>query len=641
MRDSSHEAEVTSVDDPKAVLLSISDILKESRSSSSSPWHLALVQRERVWTPFEAAMLLDSLLEGYPIGSFLLCRAKNTKVHELADRSVRDAEESSWQIIDGQQRLWAILTLFGNGAVDAESDSEFFLKIGSERPRLDPSKKRDEGLRRWISWTEEDLDPFAEHGSGKDTRAEWVSIRKVGKAFFEDSPFPVNQVLASEPAVLDEWLQKVDDEYKGPLPSMNEKVFERVQALAKAWCKESIPVQRVTLHGPEDVYEAFTRINMQGITTNATDVFFAAAKTRWSDAEKCLDRIRGDSGALRRMDALRFVARIAAHDLDYADPIPLHPKRLSDARGKDLVRKMEEFSENDDSIRFIHQTVMQLTSDDFLGYAWWFIDPYLIDDVLAWAVKSPELPTYDHLLIASGYLFWGTALRLRPTLRNPYARASFKECIKGSDKFPFKEAIEEGIDWKSARAALLPRPFDTNEPSEKKRNVVHRNGCLFLSIAQRIPIIPPDGRRVDWDHFFAKALRNQLKLDVGEDRKKCGKKRVFHPSAGSIWRAGNLCALDSKLNRQLQDERPRKKLIRIAEWRESEELWPRDLFMSGEEEKGFLAIEDLLDRYDGKAPESLKEIVESREDRLWSEVACRYREVYEYFESVFSRSEVL
>lgn len=57
-----------------ATSISICGIVANAGSGEDG-WRLAIVQRERVWTPFKAAKLFDSLLAGYPIGSMLLCRS--------------------------------------------------------------------------------------------------------------------------------------------------------------------------------------------------------------------------------------------------------------------------------------------------------------------------------------------------------------------------------------------------------------------------------------------------------------------------------------------------------------------------------------------------------------------------------------
>ena len=58
---------------------------------------------------------LDSLLEGYPIGSLLVCQvtgqSRVIRV-EAGQRVVAEADRDAWQLLDGQQRINALFSLF-------------------------------------------------------------------------------------------------------------------------------------------------------------------------------------------------------------------------------------------------------------------------------------------------------------------------------------------------------------------------------------------------------------------------------------------------------------------------------------------------------------------------------------------------
>ena len=75
----------------------------------------SLVQRDLVWTETQVRYLLDSLLFGYPIGSLLLCRVSHDgAVLERRDgvRHAVAASADDWQLLDGQQRVTALVRLF-------------------------------------------------------------------------------------------------------------------------------------------------------------------------------------------------------------------------------------------------------------------------------------------------------------------------------------------------------------------------------------------------------------------------------------------------------------------------------------------------------------------------------------------------
>jgi hypothetical protein len=69
--------------------LTVRQINRDARET----WHLPAYQRPLVWTPDQALALVESVYEGYPIGSFLVW-------------------ESSWNkdylLLDGQQRVAAV-----------------------------------------------------------------------------------------------------------------------------------------------------------------------------------------------------------------------------------------------------------------------------------------------------------------------------------------------------------------------------------------------------------------------------------------------------------------------------------------------------------------------------------------------------
>lgn len=58
--------------------------------------------------------LLDSLLEGYPIGSLLVCQITGeSRVIRLdgGQRVVSGADRDAWQLLDGQQRINALFSV--------------------------------------------------------------------------------------------------------------------------------------------------------------------------------------------------------------------------------------------------------------------------------------------------------------------------------------------------------------------------------------------------------------------------------------------------------------------------------------------------------------------------------------------------
>ena len=102
-------------------------------------WHLALVQRDEVWDVERMRRLLDSLLAGYPVGALLLCRTDKvaSKVidRDGDEKTVREAPEGAYQLLDGQQRLNALYTMLTASDEKHRKYGRFYLDLTMERSR--------------------------------------------------------------------------------------------------------------------------------------------------------------------------------------------------------------------------------------------------------------------------------------------------------------------------------------------------------------------------------------------------------------------------------------------------------------------------------------------------------------------------
>jgi len=71
------------------------------------------IQRGAVWKVAQVEWLWDSLLRGFPIGSFLLApRGKGKAARSTESREQISSKSNGWFLLDGQQRTRALLLGF-------------------------------------------------------------------------------------------------------------------------------------------------------------------------------------------------------------------------------------------------------------------------------------------------------------------------------------------------------------------------------------------------------------------------------------------------------------------------------------------------------------------------------------------------
>jgi hypothetical protein len=100
-------------------------------------------QRDFVWTREKSAKLIDSILRGYPIGTFILWKTKEQlrTVRNIGNAQLPDTPSGDYaqQVLDGQQRLTSLyasvkgLTVERNGVEESYADIFVDLEASDER----------------------------------------------------------------------------------------------------------------------------------------------------------------------------------------------------------------------------------------------------------------------------------------------------------------------------------------------------------------------------------------------------------------------------------------------------------------------------------------------------------------------------
>jgi hypothetical protein len=190
------------------------------------------LQRAFVWNGRKAAMLLDSIYQGMPIGSLTIWdtskRNKNLLRHTLHILPQFKDHRRVWFVLDGQQRLSVLYRVFDRGDADSGGRETldfnrivFRVTDGNEQPRFQYRK------------------PVV---------GEWISVRSL---------------LASN------WRSMIRELTVGQL--------NRAAGCRQLLESYKVPLVRVTTEDLEEARELFIRINSLGTPLGAADRAFARA----------------------------------------------------------------------------------------------------------------------------------------------------------------------------------------------------------------------------------------------------------------------------------------------------------------------------------------------------------------------------
>jgi hypothetical protein len=190
------------------------------------------LQRAFVWNGRKAAMLLDSIHRGMPIGSLTIWdtsnRNKNLLRHTLHILPPFKDQKRVWFVLDGQQRLSVLYRVFDRG--DADSGGREMLDFNRIVFRITDGNEQPKFQYR------------------KPVIGEWISVRSL---------------LASN------WRSRLRELTPGQLNRA-----ERCRAFLQSY---KVPLVRIATEDLEEARELFIRINSLGTPLGAADRAFARA----------------------------------------------------------------------------------------------------------------------------------------------------------------------------------------------------------------------------------------------------------------------------------------------------------------------------------------------------------------------------
>lgn len=502
------------------ILLSVQDVLQ--RMGPDGGWTLAVAQRSFEWDENRISNLVDSLYEGFPIGSLLVVKGAGRGYAMTGDtKGGRSTVDGEIQILDGQQRCLAMQAAFttrGLGTGLKADVQHLWIYLGDENTNR-RAFHNERGRRLLLHWTSREqlngLEP-------KERRVEKLSANAPSTGWERFSTLVQNHTdnaeqIAHNAGILD--------------PSEKTLAFiqhlcHRVQSLwndafvpVHFWIPQSGSAQMERLH------HAFVRLNTGGIPLRGEDQFLAGVKLYWPDAESRLAKITAcSSGLLNHRAGVELVARIALRTLESRDSSPLKLSDLAEHDAGDGTNKCVEQMQalTNDSIEAQRleraiQIICGLLIQHLHAGAKHIGRPQLIA-AITWVFRktthSPP-PTPAELKHLLGFLFWTTAFR-----SHSYSTASFSRKLLGSAwnqggknpphplarDTPFFSQLCYGNHYVKDRFWEGEGLTDaTNRFPGKKTNLIRKNRALFLSIFQSIP----DTSTVEWDHIlpFSKAKR--------------------------------------------------------------------------------------------------------------------------------------
>lgn len=273
-------------ENPKA----IADVLKKIRAQQ---YVLPAIQREFVWEPPQIARLFDSLMRGYPIGSFLFWKVERERVDDyryygfVQDYHEKDnphcpriknldPNRSVTAVLDGQQRLTALnIALRGSHAEkipnkwrsnpDAYPKKYLYLNLLDDAPENEAGMIYDFRFLTPETATTKNREKDSEH---------WYPVREV----LDLDPGP--KMIAA--------LRKRFGEVQGESPIEMEKEFE--PAHQRLFDLHNLVHQKPAIHyyleeeqDLERVLDIFIRINSGGTVLSYSDLLLSIATAQWKE----------------------------------------------------------------------------------------------------------------------------------------------------------------------------------------------------------------------------------------------------------------------------------------------------------------------------------------------------------------------
>jgi len=244
---------------------------------------LPAIQREFVWDQDQIRRLVDSLMRGYPIGSFLLWTVEpstakeytfydfltdyHERDHPYATKAVVPAGQPTTAILDGQQRLTSLnIALYGSHAEKKKyawwNSPDAFPKKRLYVNLLEDPDPEELGLRYDLRFLSEDE---AKPEDGKPDK--WFRLGEV--LTLADAGPSLIKVLSS---------RGLADKVEGPYGRLYE-LYEAIRV------RRPINYYLEASQDADKVLDIFVRVNSGGTTLSYSDLLLSMATNQWQQRD--------------------------------------------------------------------------------------------------------------------------------------------------------------------------------------------------------------------------------------------------------------------------------------------------------------------------------------------------------------------
>jgi len=246
---------------------------------------LPAIQREFVWDADQVRRLVDSLMRGYPIGSFLIWKVSHetarsyvfydfltdyhARDHPYASRAVVPGGQGVLAVLDGQQRLTALnIAVYGSLAVKKKyawwSSTDAFPKKRLYLNLLADADPDDLGLRYDLRFlTDDEARAAPGQPDGWYPLARVMTVANSGPAMFADvAARGVTDTVHATDA------------------------YQRLYDLYEAF-RTTRPINYYleTDQNPDKVLDIFVRVNSGGTTLSYSDLLLSMATNQWQNRD--------------------------------------------------------------------------------------------------------------------------------------------------------------------------------------------------------------------------------------------------------------------------------------------------------------------------------------------------------------------